>query len=149
VTRHLPEDSTHVRTALVQRAMEGLTALDADAVGACLHDDLVFELPYERSIPPLDKEQFLELLRTTCFTIYRQFTITLSHVYDLRDDDALVARYVGDCIGRDDDVRYANNYVGIFEFQDGLIRSWLEYHDPTIVADAQLEHRRVAQRATA
>jgi ketosteroid isomerase-like protein len=128
--------------------MEALTALDVDAVAVCLHDDMVFELPYERSIPPLDKEQFLELLRTTSFTIYRQFTITLSHVYDLRDDDALVARYVGDCIGRDDGVRYANNYVGIFEFKDGLIWSWLEYDDPTIVADAQREHR-AARRALA
>jgi hypothetical protein len=121
--------------------MEALTALDVDAVAACLHDDLVFQLPYERSVPPLDKEQFLELLRTTSFAIYRQFAITLSHVYDVRDDDALVARYVGDCIGRLDDVRYANNYVGIFEFEDALIRSWLEYDDPTIVADAQREHR--------
>ena len=77
-TTHLPEDSRHPRVDVLRRAMAALTALDPDALSPLLHDDLLFQLPYERQVPDLDKAGFLELLRSSSFTLYRQFTITLS-----------------------------------------------------------------------
>lgn len=142
---HHPDLSRHRHVEVVRRAMGALTALDVDGVARCVHEDLRFQLPYERSVPDLDKAGFLELLRTTSFTLYRQFTITLTHVYDLTDDDTLVARYAGDCIGHDG-VRYANDYVGIFTFRDGLIADWREYDNPMIVATAQAEHAEARAR---
>ena len=143
---HHPDDSRHRHVDVVRRVMDALTALDVDGVAQLVHDDLVFRLPYERSVPDLDKAGFLELLAATSFTLYRQFTITLTHVYDVADDDTLIARYVGDCIGHDD-VRYANDYVGIFAFRDGRISDWREYDNPMIVAAAQAEHTEARARS--
>jgi ketosteroid isomerase-like protein len=81
------------------------------------------------------------------FTTYRQFEITLTHIYELKDPDTLIARYVGDCVGRDEEVRYANDYISIFEFTDGLISSWREYDNPMISAASQKAH--AAARAAA
>ena len=139
MTDHLPDDSRHPRADLVRRAIGAVTAMDADTLSTLLHDDLEFQLPYERRVPDLDKDGFLELLRTSSFTLYRQFTIVLTHIYDTVDNDTLIARYEGDCIGHDG-VEYRNNYVGIFGFRDGLISSWREYDDPQIVIDAQERH---------
>jgi ketosteroid isomerase-like protein len=103
----------------------------------------VFQLPYEKAVPDLDKAGFGDLLELM-FQAYRQFTITVTHVYDLRDENALIARYEGDCVGRADDVRYANTYLGIFEFTDGLISLWREYDNPIISAAAQAAHAAAA-----
>jgi ketosteroid isomerase-like protein len=132
---HEPDTSTNPNSDVLRRAMAGISALDGQAVLACLHEDAVFELPYEDGVPDLDKAGFGALLKMM-FEQYRQFTITLTHIYDLTAPDALVARYEGDCIGRGNEVSYANNYVGFFAFTDGLISSWREYDNPNISAAA-------------
>jgi hypothetical protein len=67
------------------------------------------------------QSRFLEMM----FTQFRQFTI------------ALTARYRGDCHGRNkEEVRYANEYLGLFQFRDGLITSWREYDNPLVSSAA-------------
>ena len=48
------------------------------------------------------------------------------------DPDGLVARYDGDCVGRDKDVRYANRYIGVFAFRNGKMTLWCEYDNPLL-----------------
>jgi ketosteroid isomerase-like protein len=114
---------------VLRRAMDAIGALDFDAVLAELHQDVLLQLPYEEQVPDLDRAGFGELFKVM-FTMYRQFTITLTDVFDLVDPNQLIARYDGDCVGRDKDVRYANSYVGIFRFADGKITLWCEYDNP-------------------
>jgi ketosteroid isomerase-like protein len=125
-------DTQEIRDAnkrVLRRAMDAIGALDVDAVLAELHQDVLLQLPYEEQVPDLDKAGFGELFKVM-FTMYRQFTITLTDVFDLVDPNQLIARYDGDCVGRDKDVRYANSYVGIFRFADGKITLWCEYDNP-------------------
>jgi ketosteroid isomerase-like protein len=144
MTDHHPDDSTHPRVDVLRRAVAAISALDADTLATLLHEDLLFQLPYETRVADLDKAGFLELLRTSSFTLYQQFTISLTHIFDLVDESTLIARYEGDCIGHDG-VEYRNNYVGIFAFRDELISSWREYDDPQIVIDAQERHAQLTQ----
>jgi ketosteroid isomerase-like protein len=118
-----------VNSQVLRRAMSAIGALDVDAILAELHDDVLLQLPYENEVPDLDKAGFAELFKVM-FTMYRQFDITLTDVYELVDPNRLIARYQGDCVGRDKDVRYANSYVGIFEFASGKISLWCEYDNP-------------------
>ncbi|MCW2588344.1 MAG: hypothetical protein JWQ86_771 [Mycobacterium sp.] len=125
-------DTQEIRDAnkrVLRRAMDAIGALDFDAVLAELHQDVLLQLPYEEQVPDLDRAGFGELFKVM-FTMYRQFTITLTDVFDLVDPNQLIARYDGDCVGRDKDVRYANSYVGIFRFADGKITLWCEYDNP-------------------
>ena len=140
---HSPDESTNPNAVVVRTTIAALSALDVEGVMACVHDDGIVVLPYESAVPDLDKSglaSFLEML----FDLYRQFTIELTHIYDLKDPDILIARYEGDCIGRADEVRYSNNYIAVFEFTDGLISSWREYDNPMISAASQRAHAAAA-----
>ncbi|MDT7555403.1 MAG: uncharacterized protein QOI16_4104, partial [Pseudonocardiales bacterium] len=69
---------------VLRRAMDAIGALDFDAVLAELHQDVLLQLPYEEQVPDLDRAGFGELFKVM-FTMYRQFTITLTDVFDLVD----------------------------------------------------------------
>lgn len=116
---------------VLARAMAAISRLDVDAVLAELHDDVVMQLPYEDAVPDMDKADFGELLKVM-FTMYKQFDITVSDIFELVDPDRLVARYDGDCVGRDKDVRYANRYIGVFAFRNGKMTLWCEYDNPLL-----------------
>jgi uncharacterized protein len=117
----------------LRRAMDGITALDLDAVVAELHDDVRFELPYESAVPDSGQDGIRELLGSM-FVMFKQFTITLTDIYDLLDPNMLVARYRGDALGREKPVPYRNDYIGVFEFRDGLITLWREFDNPMVSA---------------
>jgi uncharacterized protein len=122
----------------LRRAMDGISALDLDAVLAELHDDVRFELRYEEAVPDSGQDGIRDLL-ASMFVLFGKFTITLTDVYDLLDPNMVVARYRGDALGRDKPVVYQNDYIGVFEFRDGKITLWREYDNPLISAAAIAE----------
>lgn len=125
-------DSAATREAnkhTLRRAMAGITALDADAIRAELHDSAAFELPFEPSVPDCDCDSFLQLL-SMMFVMFKKFDITITDIYDLVDPDMLIARYHSDAEGRDKPVTYQNEYIGIFRFDDGKLTYWREYANP-------------------
>jgi ketosteroid isomerase-like protein len=145
---HHPEESTNPNAAVVTAIMAALTALDVEGVLAHLTDDVRFELPFEQSLPDLDRDAFRGLLNAMV-EMYRQFSIRITHVYDLEDRDTVIARYEGDCVGRTYGEPYANSYVGFFRFRDGKVWSWREYANPKISEAAIAEHgARAAAAAT-
>jgi ketosteroid isomerase-like protein len=115
----------------LRRAMSGITALDADAIRAELHDSAAFELPFETAVPDCDRDSFLQLL-SMMFVMFKKFDITVTDIYDLVDPNILIARYQGDAMGRDEPVVYQNEYIGIFRFADAKITFWREYNNPEI-----------------
>jgi uncharacterized protein len=115
----------------LRRAMSGITALDADAIRAELHDSAAFELPFEHAVPDCDRDSFLQLL-SMMFAMFKKFEMTITDIYDLVDPDMLVARYQSDAMGRDKPVIYQNEYIGIFRFLDGKITFWREYNNPEV-----------------
>ncbi|ORV53184.1 hypothetical protein AWC05_20835 [Mycobacterium florentinum] len=117
----------------LRRAMDGIGALDLDAVVAELHDGVRFELPYEEAVPDSGMDGIRTLLGSM-FGMFGKFTITLTDIYDLLDPNMLVARYRGDALGRDKPVVYRNDYIGVFEFRDGKITLWREFDNPMVSA---------------
>ena len=109
--------------------MSGITALDADAIRAELHDSAAFELPFEMAVPDCDRDSFLQLL-SMMFVMFKKFEITITNIYDLLDPDMLIARYQSDAVGREKPVAYQNEYIGIFGFVGGKITFWREYANP-------------------
>ncbi len=119
----------------LRRAMDGINALDLDAVIGELHDDARFELPYEDAVPDSGRDGIRDLL-ASMFVMFSKFDMTVTDIYDLVDPNMLVARYRGDALGRDKPVVYQNDYLGVFEFRDGRISLWREYDNPMVSAAA-------------
>ncbi len=119
----------------LRRAMDGISALDLDAVIGELHDDVRFELPYEDAVPDSGSDGIRDLL-ASMFVMFGKFDMTLTDIYELLDPNMLVARYRGDALGRDKPVAYRNDYLGVFEFRDGRISLWREYDNPMVSAAA-------------
>jgi len=135
---HHPADSKNPQSHLVRNVIAGLSRRDVAAVTLCLHEEVVVELPFERDVPTLNKTTLAEFA-AMLFSTYEKFDLTLTHLYDLVDEDTLIARYEGDCVGFDG-VEYKNNYIAVFEFRDGLISNWREYDNPMISHAAQKVH---------
>ena len=113
----------------LRRALAGITALDADAIRAELHDSAAFELPFEPAVPDCDRDGFLQLL-SMMFVMFKKFDITITDIYDLLDPDMLIARYRSDAEGRDKPIAYQNEYIGVFRFNNGKLTYWREYANP-------------------
>lgn len=64
---------------------------------------------------------------------FEPFNYHIDRVYELADPDILIAEYGSSTrylpTGRD----YANRYLGIFHFRNGLITYWREYVNPETV----------------
>jgi ketosteroid isomerase-like protein len=116
---------------LATRTFEALSRLDVDGVAAGLHPELVFELPYEKVVPLLDRAGFVELLHGLRRT-FESFSVTVIETVPGEDPDTVVLRYRGDARSADGQVSYRNDYLGMLYFADGLIRHWREYANPVL-----------------
>jgi ketosteroid isomerase-like protein len=119
----------HLATAT--RALAAISRLDIPAAVAQTHRDLVFELPYEKAVAPMDRDRLGELL-TGLARNFQRFEMEIVEVVPALDPATLVIRYDGDCLSNDGTVTYRNNYIAIMNFTDGLISRWREYDNPVI-----------------
>ena len=117
--------------ALALATLEAISRLDVDAALSGLHAELVFELPYEKTMAPLSRDGFAQLLRGLDRN-FQRFTMTVLETVESVDPAVLVLRYRGDGLSKDGTVSYRNDYLGMLYFADGLIRHWREYANPVI-----------------
>jgi ketosteroid isomerase-like protein len=119
----------HLATAT--RALAAISRMDFPAALAETHPELVFEVPYEKGLPTMDRDGLGALL-TGLARNFQRFTMEIVEVIPALDPATLVVRYDGDCLSNDGAVPYRNNYLAIMEFTDGLISRWREYDNPVI-----------------
>lgn len=115
--------------------MSSITALDADAIRAGLHESAVFELPFEPAVPDGDRDSFLQLL-SMMFAMFEKLELTITHIYDLVDPNVLVARWLVDGTYHHKSVVYENQYIGVMGFRDGKLASWRGYANPELARAA-------------
>lgn len=113
----------------LRRAMSAITAQDLDAVRAELHEDVVFDLPFQAGVSTYDREGYGQLL-STMFVMFERLEIAITVVYDLVDPDMLIAQWKSSGLGRGRPVSYRNDYLGVFRFCAGKIASWRGYANP-------------------
>ncbi len=102
---------------------------DVDAQLEHCTDDLVMEFPY--SDPPRTMEG-KETIRAHLRSVLTTFEIELemTQVYECVDPDLLVAEYTSTGRVTTTGKPYANRYVGVVRFRDGLICEQREYYNP-------------------
>jgi len=68
--------------------------------------------------------------------LFRKHELLLDEVMHTTDGRRLIARYHGDFTVRKSGRPYPNTYIAVFEFSGDKIRSWTEFHNPQVLAEA-------------
>src|SRR5574337_832931 len=64
---------------------------------------------------------------------FAPYSYTIEQIYDLVDPDVLIAEYSSHTHVLADGYPYANRYIGILRFAEGVITYWREYINPVPV----------------
>lgn len=122
---------------------------NADFEGACelLAEDVRCDWPY-LPMKGLSHEirgrRAMQEFFARGMSAFDPYRYEITTVYELVDPKRLIAEYRSNSRLRATDTPYRNSYLGIFEFEGGLIAWWREYINPMIVAEvmATLEAQR-------
>ncbi|GAA1859183.1 hypothetical protein GCM10009836_44250 [Pseudonocardia ailaonensis] len=79
---------------------------------------------------PLVGRAAIVALYTRSADIFSRLTFDIDLVHLVEGGDRAVVEYRSDGIAASTGKPYRNTYCAIFEFRDGQIRLWKEYHDP-------------------
>jgi ketosteroid isomerase-like protein len=92
-------------------------------------EDFVLRFPYSDPPAELRGKDAVRPRLTQALAVF-EFALTLTAVYDCLDPDLLIAEYTSQGRVTTTGKPYANAYVGIVRFRDGLICEQTEYYNP-------------------
>jgi uncharacterized protein len=118
------------QTAVVERFFDLLGRKDIDAWGELWHDDARIIVPYPPEGFPgtIEGKAVIVAGFRDMFSVYDTFESTLTGVYPA-DPDVVCVEYRNHATLADGTV-YTNENIAVFQFEDGLIRSYRDYFDP-------------------
>ncbi len=103
-------------------------------------EDFEFELPYGPGGQPLKvagKEAWREMNATTWAMFEGEhIVLEVTRVHEMLSPNTLIAEYRSNGKVKHTGKPYENRYIGVFEFRDGLICRWTEFHNPEITMAA-------------
>jgi ketosteroid isomerase-like protein len=121
--------------ALLERALELLSAGDVDAHNELCTDDILFELPYGSPPGRIEGREPVRAYLKGALAIF-SMRLWVTGVFDTDDPNVLVAEYASEgrvtTTGKD----YANTYIGVYQFRDGCMCGVREYYTPVPATEA-------------
>lgn len=120
---------------LIERSFAAVSRGDVEGQLETCTDDVVLEFPY--ADPPV-RLQGKEAIRAHVGAALQIFTFRLqiTDVYPCVDPDTLVLEYTSEGKVTSNGRHYANSYIGVIRFRDGLICAQREYYNPLVAARA-------------
>ncbi len=122
----------------VEAVFELMSSARSSEAGPYLAEDLYFELPYgpgAKAVEARGKSSFLEMNAKT-WPAFRHFALNIIEIHEMLDPDKLILEYRSEGEIISTGKPYNNRYIGIFGFENGLIREWHEFHNPDVPAEA-------------
>jgi ketosteroid isomerase-like protein len=119
----------------LRNAFAGVSAADADLMLANYTEDLVMELPYGDGPSVIEGREAVRAHLRGAFKAL-QFRLDLTAVHETVDPEMAVAEYVSEGRVTSTGKRYANVYIGVYWFRDGLICRVREFYDPLVAIKA-------------
>ena len=118
----------------LRRVFDAIGAADVDALGGLYTEDYVLEMPYAKPAPVrVEGLPAVQAYLRRAFETFR-FELTITDAWDI--DGGVVAEYTSDGTVVPTGNRYANSYIGVWRFRDGLVHHTREYYDPIVAAEA-------------
>jgi ketosteroid isomerase-like protein len=133
-------DETRSGNEKVMRELLRLLGIQEFSAGcALLTEDAVNDFPY----PPVEgwpseicgRENIEKLISGSKENGFTPYHYEVTAVFDLVDPNRLIAEYRSNATFTPSNIPYRNNYIGIFEFRDGLVSYWREYLNPQVIAN--------------
>lgn len=119
---------------VLRRVFDAIGSADVDALALLYTDDYVLELPFAEPEPVrIEGLASVRPYLARAFEMFR-FTLEIDHVDVLVGGD-LVARYHSEGRVVPTGRPYANDYVGIWRFRDGKVRTTTEWYNPVRSAE--------------
>lgn len=119
--------------ATLRRALAAVG--DVSAQLAEYTDDATLEFPY--AAPPVrvqGKARIAEYLAAALAIFEMRLTVT--RIHETTDPDVLIAEFTSDGRVTTTGKPYANTYISVVTFRDGLICHQREFYNPAAAADA-------------
>ncbi len=135
----LPETQMNDNERVFRTMLEHLGRKEFDACERCLAPDLYADWPYQPAPgTPIELHGARALMEYIAAGTadFDPYSYQVDQVYRLADPDTLIAEYGSFTRYRPTGREYANRYLGIFRFRDGLITYWREYVNPEIIRRA-------------
>lgn len=128
-TEHLLAARRQTNLACLRKFFAALGKQDLTEAHRFCHDDFVLEMPY--ADPPVRLEGFATYQRyvAAAFETF-VFELTIGEVHDCVDPDLLIVEYASAGRATPTGRPYANDYIGLWRFSEGRIRSGREYYNP-------------------
>lgn len=128
------------RIDVVTRLLGHFSAGDFDQAIALFSDDIDVRLPFQDERTGFwshagGNEKVRQLFAGVA-DLFDPHPLYIDELLPAADGKTVIARYRGDFVARQTGRPYRNTYIGVFEFDDGKIASWTEFHNPLVLAEA-------------
>ncbi|MGC0415010.1 nuclear transport factor 2 family protein [Embleya sp. AB8] len=123
----------HVRIA--ERLLAAVTAGDRAAQVACYHPDVVLEFPYAAPPVRVEGKAAVDAYLAVALGVF-ELRLTVTRVHDCVDPDTVIVEFTGTGRARTTDRPYANTYLAVLAFRDGLVVGQREFYNPVPAVQA-------------
>ena len=124
--------------ATAEGLLEVISRLDIEGLRACLHDDVVMELPYAPGDIPLrfeGLENVVQAMRTAP-EMFHRFRFSVHERYWCPERDTAILEATSMAIKKSRRV-YQNRYLFVFRFRKDRVVHWQEFFNPLLVQDPE------------
>jgi hypothetical protein len=124
--------------AVMTEVLRRLGTQDFHGACALLTLDVCCEWPYapmKGGDTELRGREVMETFFSEGMIAFEPYRYEITSTFDLVDPSRIIAEYHSNSFFKPSGAPYRNDYLGIFEFKDGLVSHWREYINPVIVAD--------------
>jgi uncharacterized protein len=132
------EDTRARNRATIEASMQAVSDGDVDGQLAFCTDDFVLDLPYADPPKTVTGKETIRTYLQAALGIF-QLQLTITEIYPCTDPEQLVLEYTSVGSVTTTGKPYANSYIAVARFRDGLVCSQREYYNPLPAARALSE----------
>ncbi|HSA53063.1 MAG TPA: nuclear transport factor 2 family protein [Yinghuangia sp.] len=119
--------------ATLRRALAAVGNVDAQT--AEYTEDAFLEFPYASPPVRVDGRRRICEYLTAALTVF-EMRLTVTRIHETTEPDTLIAEFTSEGRVTTTGKPYANTYISVVTFRDGLIAGQREFYNPTVAAEA-------------
>ncbi len=123
------EETRAKNRATIEASMAAVSKGDVDGQLALCTDDFVLDLPYADPPKSVAGKETVRAYLKSALGIF-ELDLAITHIYDCTDPDRLILEYTSVGSVTTTGKPYANSYIAVASFRDGLVCSQREYYNP-------------------
>jgi uncharacterized protein len=120
---------------IAERLLAAVSAGDRAAQVACYAPDVVLEFPYAEPPVRIEGRAAVDAYLEAALGIF-ELRLTVMRVHHCLDPDTVIVEFTSEGRARTTDRPYANTYIAVLTFRDGLVVGQREFYNPVPAAQA-------------